>query len=371
MGQSVHDGDSMAFGAADLLELWRQPEGASRLRRALLITHLKAAVTPSAMPQEGAKLAAVWAASEPPPALDEIQTALEAALQQGLQLSPSAVPPQAPGDWVPEAVPGMPGFWRLPKTGSVLVSMELRNKALLNLALANAELDATWNGQAQAPSQPLQLRCVLLQPQIQVAPQMKGLLNCVGAALPQGIRGPPDQWRWRPALLSSDASLKSLAAALANPRSRRFLSLAASMNDCQSQGNCSDAQHQHQQEQAAAKAQAAREAAAADQAQRQHAAVQEARTDRNKRLLLLAAIVLGQFVFIGVARATGSSVLPCVLVLGGSGGFSAWIVQSTTRTSADALSLTVMGMVALGVLGAGAVLCGVYATVYRRFFAPG
>ena len=96
--------------------------------------------------------------------------------------------------------------------------------------------------------------------------------------------------------------------------------------------------------------------------------MRQARSERNKQLLLVAAIVAGQFVFVGLARATGGVGLPSLLVLGAGGGIAFWIFQGTTEASADKLTSLVMGLVALGVLAASLMLCVVYNAVYRRFF---
>ena len=364
MSEPLRDGDALAFGAADVLERWQKPEAASRLRRAMLLAQLQAAATPSALPPDSASVGSLWAASEPPPTLDRLQTALDAALQQGLRLSPRKEPPQAPGSWVPEPIPDMPGFWRLPQTAGVLVAMDLRNQAPLSLVLERAEADVFWSGSTQ----PLQLRCALLQPKPRLAPQAVASLQCAGSALPPGVRGPPERWHWRPEWLRSDAALKAMASALADPGSRRFQTLARQMDDCRAQGNCSDAQSDLQQQQAEAKAQGARERAAADQAERQAEVVRQARAERNKALMLVAAIVAGQFVFVGLARATGGVGLPSLLVLGAGGGIAFWIFRTTQQTHGDSLTLLVMGFVSLGFLAASLMLCAVYAAVYRRFF---
>jgi hypothetical protein len=364
MALPLRDHDALALPAADVLQAWKRPEDAGRLRRAMLLAQLRIATGAQPLPPEDARLGSLWSPAAPLPSVDALHDAWAAALQRGLEVAPAPQPPDA-GAIEPRAVPGLPGWWRVDEAGHTRVLMTVTNRAPVRLAPGRSAVRVSWSGTTREVA----LRCVLQVPEQGLAPGRSGPLSCVADAVPAGVARPPDAWAWEPPALVTDDDLAALARLLAWPASTAGASLAARAADCVSQGNCSDAQHDAVREQAAAREEARRARDAAAAAERDAATLGEMRRTRWRRLGVLAGLVAGQFVFIRMARLTGSLWPATAVIMAASTGVSFWLAQAAREAGHESLAPLVLGMLAVAALGAGALLCAVYAAVYRGFFA--
>ena len=361
----LRDHDALQLPAADVLARWQRPDEGDRLRRAAMLAQLRIARGAMPLPNDDARLATLWTEPMPRVPVDDLQEAWQAALQQGLSVTPRGDDPSG-GAYVARSIPDVPGFWRMDEVGHVAVLAAVRNEAPVRLAPGEAEARASWD----RPPRTLDLRCRLMTKERGIAPGATAPLYCVADAMPQGIDHWPDRWTWRAPRLVTDDELEGLAAALSSPVSTAALGVLSRDADCQAQDNCSDAQRA-----AIAQAEQARVAARVSEAarwqkERQDVAHRDARTQRRNALVLAAAAIAGQVVFVVLARLTGSIVPSSLLVMGGAGVISFWFWRAAQEASRDSFLPLVLALFAVGAIAGGACLCKVYSVVYRLFFAP-
>jgi hypothetical protein len=365
MDLPLRDHDALQLPAADVLTRWQRPDEGDRLRRAGMLAQLRIASGTRPPPDEGVRLATLWTEPMPRVPVDDLQEAWQAALQHGLSVTPRADDPSG-GAYAARRIADVPGFWRMDEAGHVAVLAAVRNDAPVRLAPGEAEARASWDG----PARTLDLRCRLMTKDRGIAPGATAPLYCVADAMPQGIDHWPDRWTWRTPRLVTDDEVEALAAALSSPLSTDYLGVLSRHAGCQAQDNCSDAQRA-----ALAQAEQARLAARASEAvgwqrERQDVAQRNARLQLRNALLLAAAVIAGQVVFVMLARLTGSVVPSSVLVMGGAGAVAFWFWQAAGEASRDSFLPLVLAIFAAGALAGGACLCVAYSAVYRLFFAP-
>ncbi|MFL6681716.1 MAG: hypothetical protein ACJ8IK_25485 [Burkholderiaceae bacterium] len=359
------DHDALQLPAADVLARWQRPDESDRLRRAVMLAQLRIAGGAMPLPNDGAGLATLWTEPMPRVPVDDLYEAWQAALQRGLSVTPREDDPSG-GAYAARRIPDVSGFWRMDEAGHVAVLAAVRNETPVRLAPGEAEARASWD----RPPRALDLRCRLMTKERGIAPGASAPLYCVADAMPPGVDHWPDRWTWRPPRLVTDDELEGLAAALSSPVSTAALSVLSRDGGCQAQDNCSDAQRA-----ALAQAEQARMAARASETTRwekdsQDVAHRDARKRRRDVLVLAAAAIAGQVIFVVLARLTGSVVPSSLLVMGGACVVSFWFWRAAQEASRDSFLPLVLAIFAVGAIAGGACLCVVYSVVFRLFFAP-
>lgn len=103
-----------------------------------------------------------------------------------------------------------------------MVSLSVRNTAVLILAPGRLNAEAGWTG----VSQPVTFECALRVKEPGLAPQASAAMICTSDDPLPPVSRWRDRWEWRPPLLISEACLDALATALANPASTQYVNLA-------------------------------------------------------------------------------------------------------------------------------------------------
>lgn len=357
MAEPLQQEDNLAYHAAETAGLWGHPDIALNLRLQLLVLHGQALGGAPVLADRGLKLGDLDLHSRPSRA--ELQAAWDEGLNRlGSRPAWDGRPPVQGLPAGAQALPGLPGFWRLPQD-RLGVQLRMVNGSPLALALPGP-----LGLQLQAGIYTLALAC---------APPARGLrwpaggtelLWCQGerpmetGAWAQLGQAQP---RWRYVLPNEDAAVAAWVELMAGRPSWNLSELIERAAQCKNWPGCRTAPNP-----AVA---ALVQQRALDDAQAKEAQVKQRhqRRENASALWLWAGLIGGFAVFSLVARfhgvnvATFAAALPLL-------GITVWLLSQVRFPGGwGDLGLLILG---LGSIGGFPLLLLGYRRLYLRFLAP-